>query len=130
MKPRDILVISLLIFFLFAIVLCGCGGGEGEGTGRPAGTGTIRLAWDASDSPNILGYKIYYGTVSRDDPAWISYDHSRDVGNNLYDVLPPLPCGQKYYIAATAYTLSGQESDFSNEVCGEVLNNCLTRVCE
>lgn len=31
--------------------------------------GEVTLAWDANVEPNLKGYKIYYGTSSRFDPA-------------------------------------------------------------
>ena len=36
---------------------------------------TVTLAWDANTEPDLAGYKIHYGTASRD------YSHSIDVGN-------------------------------------------------
>jgi fibronectin type 3 domain-containing protein len=75
----------------------------------------IRLAWDPSFTPNVLGYKIYYGKASK------IYDKSIKVGNVNTYTLRGLNRGQTYYIAATAYDKSGRESHFSNEVKGVAL---------
>jgi hypothetical protein len=72
------------------------------------------LAWDPNVETDIGGYKLYYGTSSR------NYQFSVDVGNQTsYTVTGLLP-GQTYFFAATAYDISGNESDFSNEVAYQV----------
>jgi len=72
----------------------------------------IRLAWDPNSEPDLAGYKIYYGTASG------TYTNSITVGNVTTCTLTGLPDGQTYYIAATAYDTSGDESGYSNEVSG------------
>ena len=67
------------------------------------------LAWDASSDPEIAGYRIYYGTQSQDYTNWI------DVGNVTNVTITGLAAGTTYYIAATTYYASGDESDYSNE---------------
>ena len=79
----------------------------------------IRLVWDPSFTPNVSGYKIYYGKASK------IYDKSIKVGNVNTYTLNGLTHGQTYYIAATAYDKSGRESSFSNEV-SEVAHNFLS----
>ena len=76
----------------------------------PAGAGqTVLLAWIPSSSPDIAGYKIHFGTACQ------QYCQTVDVGNvtNATIALPSV--GTKYYFSATAYDVSGVESDFSNE---------------
>src|SRR3989475_6293918 len=70
----------------------------------------VTLTWDANTDPDLAGYKLYYGTSSR------SYQLSVDVGNVTSYTLSGLLEGQIYYFAATAYTVSHNESGFSNEV--------------
>lgn len=72
----------------------------------------IKLAWDPNTEPDLAGYKIYWGKSSR------SYENSVDVGNVTQYTLTGLTAGETYFIAATAYNLSNNESDFSNEVSG------------
>jgi fibronectin type 3 domain-containing protein len=74
---------------------------------RPTTT-PISLAWDASASMNIAGYRIYYGPTSGD------YTNTVNAGNVTNFTLT-IPKGV-VYIAATAYDTNGVESDFSNEI--------------
>ncbi len=68
------------------------------------------LAWDPDNVSDLAGYKIYYGTASG------NYQGNIDVGNVTTYTLNGLTIGTTYYVAATAYTVSGLESSFSNEV--------------
>ena len=58
----------------------------------------------------MAGYKIYYGTASG------NYQRSVEAGNVTSYTLSDLAIGETYYAAATAYTTSGLESTYSNEV--------------
>ncbi len=71
--------------------------------------GNIPLIWTASTSAGITGYKIYYG------PTTGNYPNVRTIGNVTSYTLTGLPDGT-YFIAATAFDASGNESSFSNEV--------------
>ncbi|MGQ9591585.1 MAG: choice-of-anchor D domain-containing protein [Planctomycetota bacterium] len=88
-------------------------------TGRavpPAqGTRAVTLAWDppttnedGSPLDDLAGFKLYYGTAS------YTYSIVLDVGNATEHSLYLAP--GRYYFAATAYDLSGNESDFSLEL--------------
>jgi hypothetical protein len=70
----------------------------------------VTLAWDPNSEPDLSGYRIHYGTSSR------NYTGVIDVGNQLTCTVTDLTPGETYYFAATAYNYSGLESDFSNEV--------------
>lgn len=74
-----------------------------------AGTSTI-LAWDASTDAAVVGYKLSRGTSSG------SYDTVIDVGLTLERQVTGLTVGQTYYFAVSAYTASGAESAYSNEL--------------
>ena len=69
----------------------------------------VSLAWDASTSPNIASYKIYYGVNSG------TYTTTIPIGNQTTYTLTGIPNGT-YYFAVTAVDSSGNESGFSNEV--------------
>ncbi len=112
---------------LFLIFMMGCGGGGGGssggssgggGGGSPDSGGVIQLAWDSNTEEDLGGYRVHYGTYSK------IYDHSIDVGmatsgaNSTIYTLMNLIKGQTYCIAVTAYDTSNNESDFSDEVCG------------
>ena len=68
------------------------------------------LIWDPNTEPDLAGYKLYYGLSSG------NYPYIVDVGNQTTYTLSNLEVGKTYYIAATAYTTAGLESDYSNEV--------------
>jgi hypothetical protein len=75
-----------------------------------ASAATVSLAWDASVTPSVTGYKIYVSTTAG------SYTASGiDVGKVLTYTVPVLAEGTKYYFVATAYNPGG-ESGYSNEV--------------
>jgi hypothetical protein len=69
----------------------------------------VRLAWDPSPDPMVVGYVVYYGTA----PG--SYSHSADVGNQTSHLVTGLPVGVSHYFVVRAYTASGLLSDPSNE---------------
>lgn len=75
--------------------------------GSHAGTVDVTLAWDTSSG--AVGYKLYYGTVSK------TYTTMVDVKNVLTYKLTKLTCNPCYF-AATAYDTQGLESDYSDEV--------------
>ena len=89
-----ILSASLLLFALFPA--------------RLAAT-ALTLAWDLNTEADLAGYKVYYGTRSRD------YDSIIDVGNVTQDTIKGLAPETRYYLALTAYDFSGNESDLSAE---------------
>ena len=77
------------------------------------------MDWDAPTTSadgtaltDLVGYKIHYGIASG------AYDHSIDVGNVTTYVLTGLTKGQVYYVAATAYDTSNNESVYSKEFQG------------
>ncbi len=69
----------------------------------------IRVAWNPVSNSSVIGYKVYYGTSSRD------YQQVRDVQDNLSCLISGIVEGQQYYIAITAYTAEA-ESSFSYEL--------------
>ena len=83
-------------------------------SGTQALAGSIALAWDPVGDPRLAGYKVYYGTSSR------NYSGQIDVGNVTTRTVSGLTDGAKYYFAVTAYDGSRIESGFSNEVVGTV----------
>jgi chitinase len=70
----------------------------------------VTLAWDKSQEANVAGYRIYYGTSSN------HYTNMVDVGSKTYGAITNLVPGRTYYIAATAYDTSDNESAFSQEI--------------
>jgi hypothetical protein len=76
----------------------------------PPATVSVTLAWDASPSTNIAGYKIYYGTNSG------SYTQVVSAGPATQRAIAGLTPGTSYFFAATACDDTGLESDYSNEI--------------
>lgn len=73
-------------------------------------TPSISLAWERNVEEDIVGYKIYWGEVSR------QYTRVLDVGDSATAVLTELQPGIIYHCAVTAYNQAAQESLFSQEV--------------
>jgi len=76
-------------------------------TPTPA-TRTVKFAWKASSSDEVVGYKIYWGTGT------YNYQNVRDVKNAMTTSLT-LSKTTQYYVAVSAYSMS-TNSPFSNEV--------------
>ena len=70
----------------------------------------ITMTWDPNNEPDLAGYKVYYGSSSR------NYEVFADVGNQTTCTLSDLEEGQTFYLAATAYDVTGNESDYSEEL--------------
>jgi fibronectin type 3 domain-containing protein len=90
----------------------------GPGLVQTALAAQVSLAWDPNTEPDIAGYKIYFGRVSR------AQTESVDVGNATSYTVMGLPEGTTYYFAATAYDGYGRESVFSNEVSTTTSSLC------
>jgi hypothetical protein len=81
-----------------------------------AHSGAVTLAWDPnSPSEEIAGYRLYYGSESR------NYTSVIDITNGTLKKISKLDKGYHYYFAVTAYNQEGQESDFSEELA---VNTC------
>ena len=73
--------------------------------------GDLNLAWDASPSSDVGGYKLYYGQTSK------AYTSNIDVGKTTNYRISGLNDGATYFFALKAYnTAKSIESSFSNEV--------------
>lgn len=73
------------------------------------GTYNIRISWEPSTSPNIIGYKVYYGIQSG------VYSGLVDAGNSTIATVSHLKVNHPYFFAVTSYDSNG-ESTFSNEI--------------
>jgi hypothetical protein len=74
------------------------------------GAGSLVLAWRPNTNLDVAGYNVYYGSACR------KYTNVVSPGTATYATVPKLTPGATYYFAVTAYTASGKESPFSNEV--------------
>ena len=78
--------------------------------GSQAFAAQVTLQWDAVNSSQLAGYKVYYGYGSR------QYNTNVNVGNSITAAFSDLKSAQIYYFAVTAFDTSGKESAYSNEV--------------
>jgi hypothetical protein len=70
----------------------------------------VTLAWDPNPEPSVQGYRVYYGKASG------FYTGVFDAGNRTDCVITGLEPGVTYYFACTAYSATGDESNFSGEI--------------
>lgn len=98
-KPLKHLFFSL--FFLFLHTFCLTSSVSAE---------SAILAWSENNEPDLAGYRIHYGTASR------NYGPPVDVGKQTSRTLTGLTAGATYYFSLTAYDSSLNESPFSAEV--------------
>lgn len=71
---------------------------------------SVTLGWDKETDPSVVGYFVYDGVASR------VYTNMVDAGPATTATITNLVRGQTYFFAATAYTASGLESDYSVEL--------------
>jgi chitodextrinase len=97
------------------------GNASGTSTAASATTlapNTATLAWDVVTHPNLMGYRVYFGTASG------AYNQASgngvDVGNATSHTINGLSSGTRYYFAVTGYDSSNNESGFSNEVFKDI----------
>ncbi len=126
-----------ILVFLPLLLSCGSGGG-GSGSNdltfsspsgdsnsfdNPANNNTsiqtqdVTLSWDAPTTnadgtplTDLAGYRVYFGQGSG------KYRYKNDVGNVRVCTIGGLTSGTWCFVV-TAYDTSGNESDYSNEVC-------------
>jgi len=70
---------------------------------------SVELTWIQSTSPNIVGYKVYYGTQSHQYSSSITFASVSEA------TISGLADTQTYYFAVTAIDASGDESSPSGE---------------
>lgn len=108
---------------------------------------TATLSWDANPESNLAGYKVYYGTQSRDcniDPQNETYYYNGTQAREsnapivlfLEDIADPsapsyrmsdLSDTQAYYFTVTAFLDNGAESLYSNEAA--IMDSAAPALC-
>ena len=109
--PSKLLYILFLIVFLY---LCSSSPDDAHAQ--------VTLAWNASTSSGIAGYKIHYGTSSG------NYSTVIDVGNATTYTTSSLQSGLTYYFAITDYDTAGDVSGYSNQVSYTVAQACTNSI--
>lgn len=74
------------------------------------------FVWAPNTETNLAGYKIYYGTASRQYSDLVDVKKATLVAGRVYGAVTGLAAGTTYYFVATAYDTDGFESDYSKEV--------------
>ena len=82
----------------------------GGTTPPPPGGGSAIVTWNANTEPDLSGYRVFYGTSSR------NYPNSISVGKVTSATISGLTKGTKYYFAVKAVDTSGNLSGYSTEV--------------
>lgn len=77
----------------------------------------ISLTWDPSNSTEVVGYKLHFGTSTG------NYTTTIDVGDHTNWTVSELELNQQYFFAATAYSADALESSYSNEVSATVVDS-------
>lgn len=80
------------------------------GTAPPPPGGSAIVSWNANTEADLSGYRVYYGTSSR------NYPNSISVGKVTSATITGLTVGTTYYIAVKAVDTSGNLSGYSAEV--------------
>jgi TolB-like protein len=79
-----------------------------------AQTGSLKIKWDSNTESDLEGYKIHFGTQSR------NYNKVINVGKVTEYTVSSLTAGITYYFAVTAYDTASNESGYSTEVTGSL----------
>ena len=94
-----------------------------------SGAQTVTLGWDPNDEPDLEGY-IVYRNVDSSGPPYSYRDElsEEDLDNPLYPrvTLTGLQEDKKYFVAVTAYDTEGNESNFSNKVCFQIIDSVVS----
>ena len=96
-------------FFLFSLFLFSL-------LQNTAYSGELSFSWTPNAEAHLAGYKIYYGTESRNYSVSINVGSPAIVDGKVIYTVKDLPEGNTLYFAATAYDVDGLESDYSEEV--------------
>ena len=70
----------------------------------------LTLGWSPNAEPDVVGYKLHYGTTSRGYSTFI------DTGKTTNCTVSDLAAGTTYYFAVTAYNTAGATSAYSDEI--------------
>jgi hypothetical protein len=108
--PRSSPIIRLITGMagiLMALLFQGTGEVRGQ---TPQGSYQVKLAWNASTSADVVGYRIHYGTASG------TYTSTIVIGNVTSTTVTGLADGETYHFVVSAFNADGSESGLSNEV--------------
>jgi len=91
--------------------------------------GEASLSWNPNTEADVSGYRIYYGTTSRNaDCPPGGYTDNIDVHKVTNYNISNLKNGQTYYFSVTSYNSAKKESCFSEEMKKSIKASWLTRL--
>jgi hypothetical protein len=99
LRPKPAFLIKLLITLMVIFLFCSNGVHAAQ----------VHLEWSPSPSYLVEGYRVHWGTSSK------NYTQNIDTGLVTHTYIYDLDEDTRYYFAVTAYS-DDLESDFSNEV--------------
>jgi uncharacterized protein YceK len=125
------MLLLLAVSLTLMVVLSGCGASDGSIADYTGGGNTTtnastkaKLEWDAPTTnedgtplTDLKGYKLYYGPSSGNYTGFI--DVRRDTTSVKIATILKLTKSDTLCFAVTAYDTLGNESDYSNEICGD-----------
>jgi|GEM_PF-1903203 len=112
MKPN-----TSIFFLFFSLFFLLCGGVEAA---------ELTFSWLPNSESSLAGYKIHYGTTSRNYTSVIDIENPDPVNGRIQATVDGLEEGTTYYFAATAYDENGVESDYSTEISHTVDDPAIT----
>lgn len=80
-------------------------------------TNIVIVSWLPNSEPDLAGYKLYYGNVSR------SYSNVINVNLTTSYTVDNLQSGYEYFFAVSAYDTASNESQLSEEVSIYISND-------
>jgi len=109
-KDRNFFLVIAVFTFLTLIFCCShiC---EAAGT---------KLVWEKSPEPEVKGYYLKYGTEPENYTDSVQIIDKTITSYLIADF--NFTPGQTYYIVITAYTDTGEESEYSNEIKAVILS--------
>jgi hypothetical protein len=109
-----LLVALLRSWWLFSVLVA---------SAVPAFASQVTLGWDPNSETNLAGYGVYYKRIADGPPydlyGYVTIEELSDDQAPTFAVAG-LEKGVRYWFAVTAYNKLGNESGFSNSVCGEI----------
>ncbi len=98
----------------------------------PALCADVTLAWDPNSEADLEGYGVYYRQGAAGPPyllaGYVTLDELADPFSPLFTVTA-LQEGARYFFAATAFDVDGNESGFSTPVCADIAVGGAVSVC-
>ena len=105
----------VLLLLATAALAASCGGKSVTSSAPSAAVtdGAVLLRWNPVSEPNVNGYRVYYGTASRD---YVQPYGQGVVSAAATYTVTGLPGKHRYFFAVTATNSLGKESGPSDEV--------------